>query len=317
MPIITASTYRSPKWLIGGHAQTIYPTLRRVPVIPTVTERIELDDGDFLDLDWVRTGNRKLAILCHGLEGSARSTYMRGMALALKNRGWDILAWNFRDCGREPNRLLSSYHSGKTEDLDQVIQHAIATRQDDRIDLIGFSLGGNLILKYIGERGENIHPILNRAVAFSAPCELACSSHELSKWQNRIYMQRFLKTLRAKIKFKHASFPGSLDIQDIHRIRTFSQFDDRYTAPIHGFDSALDYWTRSSSRQFLVSIRIPTLLVNAANDPFLGPGCYPYQEAGDHAHFHLEVPSQGGHVGFCAGNEYWSEKRAAEFLAGL
>lgn len=317
MPIINESTYRSPKWLIGGHAQTICPTFRLVPKLTPDSERIELDDGDFLDLDWISAGNDKLVILSHGLEGSARSRYMRGMAMALKDRGWDVLAWNFRDCSEEPNRLLSSYHSGKTDDLDIVIRHAIAKQKYDRIDLVGFSLGGNLMLKYIGERGENIHPILHRAVAFSAPCELACSSHELSKWQNRIYMQRFLKTLRVKIKNKKARFPEALDVSGISEIQNFSQFDDRFTAPIHGFESALDYWTQCSSRQFLPTIRIPTLLVNAANDPFLGPECYPYAEAETNPWFYLEVPKQGGHVGFGCGREYWSEKRAAEFLVGV
>lgn len=317
MPILTASTYRAPKWLIGGHLQTILPTFRHVAAITPTIERMELEDGDFLDLDWIVSGKSKLAILSHGLEGSARSRYMRGMAIALMKRGWDVLAWNFRDCGEEPNRLLSSYHSGKTEDLERVIQHAIAKSQYERIDLVGFSLGGNLILKYIGERGETIHPILHRAVAISAPCELACSSHELSKWQNRIYMQRFLKTLREKIKLKHATFPNAPDIRGISKIKNFSQFDDRFTAPIHGFESALDYWTRNSSRQFLPSIRIPTLLINAANDPFLGPKCYPFEEAKSSKCFYLEVPNQGGHVGFGSNDEYWSEKRTAEFLSGL
>jgi hypothetical protein len=317
VPIITESTYRSPKWLIGGHAQTIHPTLRRVPTLTPRSERIELDDGDFIDLDWHEAGNKKLAILSHGLEGNARARYMLAMAIALMKRDWDVLTWNFRDCSDEPNRLLSSYHSGKTDDLERIIQHSIAKAQYDSIDLIGFSLGGNLILKYIGERGETIHPILHRAVAFSAPCELACSSFELSKWQNQIYMQRFLKTLRAKIKTKHTRFPESLDISGISKIKNFSQFDDRFTAPIHGFESALDYWARSSSRQFLSSIHIPTLLINAANDPFLGPGCYPFDEAEANPFFHLEVPSQGGHVGFGSGVEYWSEKRAVEFLFGV
>jgi uncharacterized protein len=317
VPILTASTYRAPKWLIGGHLQTIHAALRRVPKLTPTTERMELEDGDFLDLDWIARDKNKLAIVSHGLEGSARSIYMRGMAIALMKRGWDVLAWNFRNCSKEPNRLLSSYHSGKTDDLERVIQHAIAKRKYESIDLVGFSLGGNLILKYIGERSENIHPVLHRAVAISAPCELACSSHELSKWQNRIYMQRFLKTLRAKIKLKHSTFPDTPDISDISKIKNFSQFDDRFTAPIHGFESAVDYWTQCSSRQFLPSIRIPTLLINAANDPFLGPRCYPFAEAEVSKHFYLEVPNQGGHVGFGSDDEYWSEKRTAEFLLGV
>jgi predicted alpha/beta-fold hydrolase len=317
VPVIAKSTYRAPKWLIGGHAQTIHASLRRVAEIKPSTGRIELPDGDFLDFDRFTAGHDKLAILSHGLEGNARSTYMRGMALALMKRGWDVLAWNFRDCGDEPNRLLSSYHSGKTDDLEHVIQHAIASRRYGRIDLIGFSLGGNLILKYIGERGEDIHPVIHRAIAFSAPCELACSSGELSKWQNRIYMRRFLKTLRAKILAKQGRFAEAPSVEGISKIRNFAQFDERFTAPLHGFQSAQDYWTRSSSRPFLPDIKIPTLLVNAANDPFLGPRCYPLEEAATSSCFYLEVPAQGGHVGFGTGNEYWSEKRAAEFLSGV
>lgn len=317
MPVIAESTYRAPKWLIGGHAQSIQPTLRRVPEMTPSTARIELDDGDFLDLDRYGAGSGKLAILSHGLEGTARARYMRGMAAALVKRGWDVLAWNFRDCSDEPNRLLPSYHSGKTDDLEHVIQQAIASRQYDRIDLVGFSLGGNLILKYIGERGATIHPLIHRAIAFSAPCELACSSYELSRWQNRIYMRRFLKTLRTKMIAKRNRFPQAPHTEGISKIRNFAQFDDRFTAPLHGFQSAQDYWTRSSSRQFLPDIKIPTLLVNAANDPFLGSKCYPIEEAAASSCFYLEVPNQGGHVGFGAGKEYWSETRAAEFLSGV
>jgi predicted alpha/beta-fold hydrolase len=317
VPVIAESTYRPPKWLIGGHAQTIYPTLRRLSEIPSTTERLELHDGDFLDLEWFRTGKDKLAILSHGLEGNTRSKYIRGMAIALMKHGWDVLAWNYRGCGDEPNRLLSSYHSGKTDDLDLVIQQAIAKRQYDQIDLVGFSLGGNLVLKYIGERKEDIDPMIHRAVAFSAPCELACSSNELSKWQNRIYMERFLKTLRAKIINKHGDFPDALDLTDISKIQNFSQFDGRYTAPIHGFGGADDYWNRSSSRQYLSSIQIPALMINAANDPFLGPRCYPFEEAEAHPLLFLEVPNQGGHVGFVTSKGYWSETRAVEFLSGV
>lgn len=317
MPVLNESTYHPPKWLTGGHVQTIYPTFRVLPSLNPLLERMELSDGDFLDIDWHISGDKQLAILCHGLEGNARSTYMRGMASALMKRGWDVLAWNYRDCGQEPNRLLPSYHSGKTDDLEHIVQHAVSKCRYDKIDLIGFSLGGNLVLKYIGERGTEMHPVIHRAVAFSAPCMLACSSVELSKWQNRIYMHRFLRTLRAKIKKKHAKFPGSLDINGLSGIRNFAQFDGRYTAPIHGFESADDYWARCSSRPFLQNIRIPTLLVNAANDPFLGENCYPKSEAQDHRYLHLEIPKQGGHVGFAAKKEYWSETRTAEFLAGV
>jgi len=317
MPIITQSTYRAPAWLPGGHLQTIHPVLfRNVPVVTERKERLELDDGDFLDLEWAGNGSEKLAIISHGLEGCSQAKYVQGMAAALLKRGWDVLVWSFRGCGDEPNRLPSFYHSGKTEDLELVIRHAIAIHSPKRIDLIGFSLGGNLTLKYIGERGTEIDSRIVRAAVFSAPCELACCSAKLSEWQNRIYMERFLKTLRAKVKEKDRRFPGELDIAGVDRMRTFAEFDDRFTAPLHGFDGAEDYWKRSSSRQFLKHIAIPTLLVSAANDPILGPACYPSADAQESQHFFLEVPKAGGHVGFYAPGEYWSETRAAEFLSG-
>lgn len=317
MPLIQKSTYRAPLWLPGAHLQTVHPVLfRRVAAVTDRRERLELGDGDFLDLEWAGSRGERLAILSHGLEGGSQAKYVQGMAAALLKRGWDVLAWSFRGCSGEPNRLASFYHSGKTDDLEHVIRHAIATHPAQEIDLVGFSLGGNLTLKYIGERGTEIHPAINRAVAFSVPCELACSSAKLAEWQNRIYMERFMKSLRAKVKDKHRLFPDELDITGVEAMRTFSEFDDRFTAPLHGFADAEDYWKRSSCRRFLGGIAIPTLLVTANNDPILGPACYPFAEAEASPSFHLETPSGGGHVGFGAGEEYWSEKRAAEFLSG-
>lgn len=253
-------------------------------------ERLELADGDFLDLDWCIRGGGRLAVLCHGLEGSSRDHYMRGMTRALGARGWDVLAWNYRGCGGEPNRLLSSYHSGKTDDLDAVIRHALTTRDHRTIDLVGFSLGGNLILKYLGESPGRTDRRLRRAVVFSVPCDLACSAGALSKWRNRLYMGRFLRALTEKLAEKDRRFPGRIDLSGLEKMSTFAEFDDRFTAPLHGFQSALDYWSRSSSRQFLNALSVPTLLVNAANDPFLGPRCYPFAEAEANPRLFLEVP---------------------------
>ena len=315
MPVIENSSYRPPVWLKGGHAQTIHPGLfRKVKTVTTLSERLELEDGDYLDLAWSGKSSERLAILSHGLEGSYNGIYIQGMAKALAARGWDVLAWNFRGCGKELNRLPSFYHSGKTEDLDSVIQHAINVHPATKIDLIGFSLGGNLTLKYIGERDSRINSRISGAVAFSVPCDLADSSAELSKPENQIYMKRFLKTLRAKVKAKDLAFPGSMNLEGVDDMKSFAEFDERFTAPLHGFESAVDYWTRSSCRQFLTDISVPSLLVNAANDPILGEGCYPFPEAESSEKFHLEVPESGGHVGFGAGEEYWSESRAVEFL---
>ncbi len=296
--------------------QTIHPALfRRVPRVTRRRERLELADGDFLDLDWASAGRGKLAILSHGLEASSQAPYIQGMATALIARGWDILAWNYRGCSGEMNRLLPFYHSGASHDLHEVVEHALKVHPAEQVDLVGFSLGGNMTLKYLGER--EAHPRLHRAVAFSVPCDLACSSVRLSARVNQLlYMERFLRSLRQKLVAKKPSFPEQIDLQGIGAIRNFRQFDNRFTAPLHGFRDAEDYWARASSRPFLPRIKIPALLVNAANDPFLGPGCFPREEAEASECFHLEVPEDGGHVGFSTqGREYWSEQRAAEFLS--
>jgi predicted alpha/beta-fold hydrolase len=305
--------------LPGGHLQTIYPALfRRIPAVVSRSERLELSDGDFIDLEWSGSSGTRLAILSHGLEADMKTGYIRGMAAALIRAGWDVLTWNFRGCGGEPNRLLRMYHSGATEDLQMVVSHALANHAALSIDLVGFSLGGNLTLKYLGECPAELPQRLHRAATFSVPCDLACSSRQLSLPSNRIYMNRFLVAMRAKIRAKKTLFPDQLDLTGLDRIRTFHEFDDRYTAPIHGFRNAEDYWARNSSRQFLPQITLPTLLVNAANDPFLGPGCYPRDEAAGSRFFHFESPADGGHVGFPAsgnGGQYWSETRAVEFLS--
>ena len=318
MLLIENSSYRAPFWLPGGHLQTIHPALfRRAERVTNRPERLELADGDFIDLEWAEQGRPRLAILSHGLEADMKTGYIQGMAAALIRRGCDVLVWNFRGCGSVPNRLLRMYHSGATEDLHTVICHALENHPAQSIDLIGFSLGGNLTLKYLGERPAALSPRLHRAVAFSVPCDLACSSHQLSLRSNRIYMDRFLREMRAKIRVKNRMFPGQLDLSGLDGIRTFQEFDDRFTAPIHGFGDAADYWARNSSRQFLPHITLPTLLVSAANDPFLGPGCYPREEAAASEWFHFESPATGGHVGFTPASgrgEYASETRAVRFL---
>ena len=266
MPLIEPSRYRAPFWLPGGHLQTIYPALFRRPQRVTArAERLELEDGDFLDLEWADRGRRRLAVLSHGLEADAGTGYIQGMAGALVRRGWDVLAWNFRGCSGEPNRKLRMYHSGATEDLHAVVSHAIETHPAEAIALIGFSLGGNLTLKYLGESPSLLPSRLRGAVAFSVPCDLACSSRQLSLPSNRIYMERFLRAMRAKVREKKRRFPERIDLTGIERIRTFGEFDGRFTAPLHGFRDAEDYWKRNSSRQFLSQIRLPTLLVNAVN----------------------------------------------------
>jgi len=318
MPLIPDSSYRPPFLFNNGHLQTIYPSLMR-KLSPDLyqCERIETPDNDFLDLDWARVGSRKLAILSHGLEGDSHRHYMIGMARMLNRSGWDALAWNYRGCSGVANRQLRMYHNGSIDDLDCVIQHALKTNQYETTALIGFSLGGNLTLVYLGTRKDSLDPRIRMAVTFSVPCDLAAGAQELAKRRNWFYMRQFLVSLHEKIKRKMAVMPGAIDDDGFDAIRNFKDFDDRYTAPIHGFRDAEDYWTRCSSRGFIPEIRIPTLIVNALDDPFLADGCYPVQAASESRLVHLEMPRSGGHVGFVQFNHdgtYWSENRAVEFL---
>jgi predicted alpha/beta-fold hydrolase len=315
MPIL-ASRFQPPAFLRNGHIQTILPVLlpRRLS-IAFERERLELEDGDFLDLDWARMGGDKLAILSHGLEGRSDDGYNRGMATALHAAGWDALAWNLRGCGKEMNRLLRFYHSGETGDLGAVIRLA-ATRYS-RIALIGFSLGGNLTLKYLGEAIP--HPAVIGAAAISVPIDLSACARALDRrWSNRVYRGRFIKSLVAKVEAKALRFPDQLNVSRSRAIRTLQEFDDRYTAPIHGFRDAADYWKKSSAQHYLDRITVPTLLINACNDPFLTSECFPFAEAARNPCLFFEAPESGGHVGFIDlihGVEPWSERRVVEFLA--
>lgn len=315
MPVVEPSSYRNPRFLLSGHLQTILPALfRRIRgrSVPR-TERLETPDGDFLDLDWYREGNDRLAILSHGLEGSSRADYIRGMAQVMQTEGWDVVAWNFRGCSGEMNRRARFYHSGDTGDLAQVIEHAEGEYRT--VVLIGFSLGGNVTLKYLGEDPDRVSPKVTAAATFSVPCDLGASARRLDEPGNRIYTRRFLKSLRAKVVEKARQMPEAIDVRGVEKIRSFREFDDRYTAPMHGFRDAEEYWRKSGCRQFLTKIRVPALLVNARNDPFLPPECFPEAEARASSCFFLEIPAGGGHVGFASpGPAYWSEIRAARFL---
>ncbi|NIA09701.1 MAG: alpha/beta fold hydrolase [Nitrospiraceae bacterium] len=320
MPLIKTSPYRPPVFMRNAHIQTLYPPLfRKLDSSFYQRERITTNDHDFLDLDWSGTGSPNLAIISHGLEGSSRRSYVVGMARALNQNGWDVLAWNFRSCSGEINRQLCFYHSGSTDDLERVIQHATDKNIYSRIVLIGFSLGGNVTLVYLGKKGSQLASEIVKSVVFSVPCDLRASSLELARPGNIIYMKRFLALLHKKIQAKMRLFPGQINDHGYRLIKNFHDYDNRYTAPLHGFKNAEDYWATCSSRQYIPAIKIPTLIVNALNDPFLAGGCYPWEEASRSTTVALETPKSGGHTGFVAFNKkhlYWSEKRAVEFLNG-
>jgi len=302
----------------SGHIQTVYPTLfRPAPDFDYRRRRLETSDGDFIDLDWSVDGNRRLALILHGLEGSARSKYVLGMARAARQSGYDVLAMNFRGCSGEPNRKITMYHSGWTQDLHETLLMVGEQRLYESVDLIGFSLGANLVLKYLGEDPARVPALVRRAVAISVPCDLEDSARALARPQCALYMRYLLDHLRKKIIVKSRLFPGEIDLTGVEKIRTFREFDDRYTAPMHGFRDAHDYWRRSSSRQFLGGIERECCIINAVNDPFLGPSCYPYREARGNGRLRLIIPRTGGHVGFVGsplGGMYWSEWMTMKYL---
>lgn len=319
MPVVESS-YRAPFGFGNGHVQTIYPALfRKVRAIPVERERITTPDDDFLDLDWHRPRNAcRLVVISHGLESDSRDTGVVAMANAFAQEGWDTLSWNYRGCGGEVNFRPRSYHSGATEDLAAVVDHALGTGRYDNLALVGLSLGGNLTLKYLGDLGPDLDPRIHSSVNISAPCDIASSSMKLQSPSNVIYMRRFLRRLTAKVRRKMEVFPAEITDKGLDGMRTFEEFDNAYTAPLHGFADARDYWARASSLPVLSRIAVPTLLVNAANDPFLAPECFPREEALASGNFTLEVPESGGHLGFVTfrtGGRYWAEQRAVEFTA--
>ena len=309
-------TYCPPIILFNPHLETIYPALlRSVELQPYQRERITTSDHDFLDLDWLKQGSKKLIVISHGLEGNTQRAYMKGMAKVGYQHGFDILTWNYRGCSEEMNKTLGFYHSGATHDLATVLQHAQETGQYKEIFLIGFSLGGNLTLKYLGE--ERTRPAsLKKAVAFSVPMDLHTSCNKISQPSNWVYSQRFVKSLKEKIIRKSKTL-RELDVRGLDKIKTLREFDDYFTGPIHGFKDALDYYDHCSAIRFVTDIKIPVLVISAANDPFLSPECYPHDLLRNHPYVSFESPQRGGHVGFAQFNKnglYWSEQRAIEFL---
>ena len=305
--------YKSPIWLPEGHSQSMYPALfRKIPETHDHTERLELPDGDFLDLDWhLRSGEltqKPLLIVSHGLEGGSRRHYITGLIRSLPD--FHALAWNYRSCSGEPNRNLRFYHSGATDDLDYVINHAISLGVRD-IFLAGFSLGGNLTLKWLGENGEKASKFIRKAVAFSVPLHLSSSSQQLARWENRLYTHRFLQTLLEKVTEKSARYPQDITPAMLSSIGSLYDFDNVITGPLHGFKDAEDYYEQNSSLYFLGGIRVPTLVVNAKNDPFLSQECLPELTQSDFVQ--IELPKEGGHCGFFPRNyrgKTWSEQRA-------
>ncbi len=309
------AAFRAAWWLRNPHLQTLWPTWRRRrPPLPIRRERLETPDGDFLDLSWVSAAAGPRVLLLHGLEGSLRSHYAAGLLQSLCAAGFQPVLLHFRNCGEQPNRLARSYHSGETGDIDFVIRRLAADGRPLSA-AVGISLGGNALLKWLGEQGERAP--LATAIAVSVPFLLADAARRLDQGLSRIYRRHLLTKLRASYRRKFSRIPSPLQV-DLEQLHTFRDYDDQVTAPLHGFAGVDDYYGRCSSRQFLRRIRVPTLILHARDDPFMFPATCPGPRELSAA-VTLELAEHGGHVGFVAGPwpwrpRYWLDERILEHL---
>ncbi len=324
----TESAFKPAWWLHNPHCQTLWPHLLRfTPPLKTQHERLELPDGDFVDLNWTLTPDSSIdslrpspiIIVLHGLQGSVRSQYASGLLRAIEGMGWRGVFMHFRGCSGEPNRLARCYHAGETEDLAALV--ATLRRREPYAPLaaVGFSLGGNVLLKWLGELGARAP--LQAAVAVSVPFDLANTVQRLEQGFSRIYQERLLLALGKATRQKFTRIAAPENLGDLRRLRSMREYDDKVTAPLHGFTDATDYYTRSSSRQYLKAIRVPTLILHAADDPFMTPQAIPAtEELSDSTR--MELSRHGGHLGFVGGRypwrpDYWLDKRVPEFLRAV
>ena len=306
-------------WLPGPHLQTLWPTLcrRQVNNIMLERERFELPDGDFVDLDWVGKNNTgPIILILPGLEGSIYSPYAKGMLYAIAQQNWRGVFMHFRGCSGEPNRLPRSYHSGETGDIAALVM-ALKKREPQTVfAAIGFSLGGNMLLKWLGETGQD-NP-LQAAIAISVPFELQKTAERIQCGFSKLYQWHLLNCLCKRLTQKFQGRPIPNNFPTALKFQTLQEFDDQVTAPLHGFTGAIDYYTRSSSRQYLNKIQIPTLILQAQDDPFMTHDIIP-QKSELSSHVRFELTRSGGHVGFVTGKypwraKYWLEQRAPLFL---
>ncbi|WP_109832806.1 YheT family hydrolase [Reichenbachiella versicolor] len=316
MPLIKGSSYRRPSLLCNAHLETVIPSLTRKfnLLIRKSRVKVKTPDDDFLLVDEYNTSSRKAVIISHGLEGDSERPYVLGMVNRFIREEYNVYAWNFRGCGGELNKVARMYHSGATYDLETIVSYVCA-KNYETVSVIGFSLGGNLTLKYLGEYSypEN----LKSAVAISVPLDLAGCSNQIDSPKNAFYARRFLISLTEKTTRKREQMPHILPHLKKIKFNSLFQFDDLVTAPLHGFDGADHYYASNSSISFIDKIKIPTLVINAKNDPFLSDSCLDpsYFKSSENVYF--EMPKFGGHVGFYTfgqDNVFWSEERALRFI---
>ncbi len=310
-------------WCRSGHAQTIWAgILRPTPMVSVQRERWEIPDGDFLDVDYVpATPGRPVLIVLHGLEGSSDTKPVRGFLLAAQQRRWHGIGVNFRSCSGTGNRLRRSYHGGDTADLNFVVERVVGRYPGSPICCVAMSLGGNVLLKYLGEQAEHLPSAVKAAVAISAPFNLATSAHAFEVGPlNRVYMRRLLRSLKEKTRAKLVLYPDVIEPRRLDALRTIAEFDEAITAPMHGFASAQSYWAASSCGPLLPLIHRPTLLINALDDPLVPADDLPRRDVAEHRFLSALFPQGGGHTGFVSGPGplhpiFWAEQRAIAFCA--
>ncbi|MBI2152423.1 MAG: alpha/beta fold hydrolase [Candidatus Rokubacteria bacterium] len=314
------ASYRPPWWYRGRHLQTVWGPLFRWPHrSPLRRERWHTPDGDFLDLDWLE-GEGPLVLLLHGLEGSSGSHYAAGLLREAAALGWRAVVLHFRSCSGELNRTRRLYHAGETSDLDWVVGRLGAREPSTPLGLVGVSLGGNVALKWLGERGEGAPAQVRAAATISTPFDLTACAESLDRGLNRLlYTARFLRSMKAKVRAKRQLYDGLVNVPAALRARTFAVYDRFATAPINGFADECDYWTRASCGPYLGRIRRPCLLINAANDPFTPLSTLPAATVAASPWLETAFLPEGGHVGFLEGRwgrRSWAERRALAFLRG-
>lgn len=317
MPILSSSYTKAPLFYLNGHFETIIPSIwRKIEGVSYEREKIDTPDRDFLNLDWSRVGGERLLIVSHGLEGDSQRHYARALVKLFNQQGIDVLVWNNRSCGGELNLQPVLYHHGSSQDLDTVIQHVLSSTRYSELYLAGISMGGAQTLNYLGKKGEEVPSILKKAAVYSTPVHLPSSAATLRRPVNRFYQQKFLGKLKKKMEAKGRQYPGLIDLERLPEVRDFDDFDTHYTAKLHGFSDAADFYEQASPHTRLNGIRVPTLILNALNDPLLGQECYPVAFAQGSTEIYLEMPKRGGHTGFSIqGSEFnYAEKRLLEFL---
>jgi uncharacterized protein len=312
---VHADIYK-PSWILkNGHINTMYAYLFRTPPFSYhQRERFITADGDFYDVDYFFQNNSKIAVLLHGMEGSSHSQYTLALSRYLSFKGWDIACINLRSCSGELNKTKGLYHSAFTVDLNHFLQYI--SPKYEKIHLAGFSLGGNIALHYAGNEYEKTPKNLRAIAAVSVPVFLSGANQELKKAKNRLYCKNFLITLSKKIKEKALLFPNDINTYNLHKIKTLEEFDDSFTAPLHGFNSAADYYQKASSLQHFSKITIPTLLINAMDDSFLSKECYPAKDEIANPLVSTEYPRYGGHVGFANVGKrvYWTDRKIKDWF---